>query len=168
MDLASLADFVLANRPFASVVHGLEHWRQVEFNGLLLAPETGADPAIVRLFALFHDSKRLNDGADPEHGPRGAEFAEECLRAGRFAMDGKRFQQLRHACLNHTRELHSGDPTIDTCYDADRLDLCRVGIRPNPRKMATPFGRHLAALAQTRKIPLDSIRPWLHTWRHDG
>ena len=57
-------------------VHGPEHWRRVERNGLLLATRSGADIAVVRLFALFHDSRRQNDGRDDGHGTRGAEYAK--------------------------------------------------------------------------------------------
>ncbi len=30
------------------------------------------------------------------------------------------------ACESHTDEIFNGDPTIQTCWDADRLDLYRV------------------------------------------
>jgi len=45
--------------------HGPEHWKRVEANGLLLAKEMGADVTVVRLFALFHDSRRENEFTDP-------------------------------------------------------------------------------------------------------
>ena len=38
-----------------------------------------------------------------------------------------------------------GEPTIDACFDADRLDLGRVGITPDPNKMATAKGKELAS-----------------------
>ena len=34
---------------------------------------------------------------------------------------------------------------VDTCFDADRLDLMRVGITPDTEKMATERGRYYAA-----------------------
>ncbi len=46
-------------------LHGDRHRRAVARN---LLPGSGADRAIV----LIHDSQRLNDGHDPEHGPRAA------------------------------------------------------------------------------------------------
>lgn len=59
-----------------SSLHGEEHWRRVAAAGLALLPETpDADPAVVFLFALFHDSMRLNDDHDPLHGPRGSALA---------------------------------------------------------------------------------------------
>jgi uncharacterized protein len=44
---------------------------------------------------------------------------------------------LALACEGHSRgDLHH-DVTIATCWDADRLDLGRVGIRPQPSRLCT-------------------------------
>jgi hypothetical protein len=56
-------------------IHGVSHWARVMENGLRLAKATGASVEVVGLFAVFHDSMRINDGHDPEHGRRGADFA---------------------------------------------------------------------------------------------
>ncbi len=123
--------------------HGPAHWRRVERNGLLLATRSGADVSVVRLFALFHDSRRENEGSDPQHGARGAVLAEE-MRGRHFELDDSSFDILMHACTWHTDELRNDDPTIGTCFDADRLDLGRVGIIPEPDYMSTEFGREIA------------------------
>ena len=164
-DFAALRDFVLANRIFDSEFHGLAHWHQVESNGLLLTPATGADAVVVRLFALFHDCQRQNDGADACHGPRGAVFAGKCFREGRLGITLEQFSKLSHACAFHTEEERSGDATIDTCYDADRLDLGRVGISPDPAKMATVPGAKTARKALRAKIAPLGMREWLKTLR---
>ena len=165
MDFASLQYFIFSERPYESEIHGLEHWRQVEFNGLLLVPETGADITVVRLFSLFHDSKRFEDGHDAEHGPRGAEFAKWCLENKLLELDNERFEKLYHACANHTRESSSGDATIDTCYDADRLDLGRVAIPPDPRKMATEAGKKIARRLSAAGISVFHHREWIRNFR---
>ena len=54
--------------------HGASHWARVLFNGLILSELTGADRDIVVMFALFHDSRRVNDLHDPLHGKRGAQL----------------------------------------------------------------------------------------------
>lgn len=130
-----------------SLMHGVDHWRRVERNGLLLAERTGADVDVdvdvVRLFAMFHDSRRLRDGTDHGHGARGAELAAS-WRGLFFHLPDDRFELLRYACVWHTDQKHHLDPTIGTCWDADRLDLGRVGIKPDPHWMSTPFGRELA------------------------
>lgn len=123
--------------------HGPAHWRRVERNGLLIATRSGADVAVVRLFALFHDSRRENEGTDPQHGARGAVLAGQ-LRGQHFALEDDAFDKLIYACTWHTHESRNDDPTIGTCFDADRLDLGRVGIIPEPEYMSTEFGREIA------------------------
>lgn len=162
-DFPALHRLVCAHRTFVSELHGPDHWRQVEANGLRLAPTTRADPVVVRLFALFHDSKRENDGDDPAHGPRGAEFARQCYEKGLLGITPDQFAQLHHACAFHTTEPRSRDATIDTCYDADRLDLGRVGMRPDPRKMATFAGAALARSALAAGVRPCAMRTWLNT-----
>lgn len=129
--------------PLGHSCHGPAHWRRVERNGLLLATRTGADIEVVRLFALFHDSRRENDGWDEGHGARGAEYAT-ALRGREYLLNDSQFDLLHYACVWHTDQRHHEDPTIGTCWDADRLDLGRVGIIPNPDHMSTEFGREIA------------------------
>ena len=40
--------------------------------------------------------------------------------------------------------LKTGNITIDTCFDADRLDLERVDIIPDPNRMGTSKGKYWA------------------------
>ena len=110
-------------------IHGVAHWARVLENGIRLATSTGARLQVVRLFAVFHDSKRVNDDHDPNHGRRGADFAAK-LRGIFFQMGDEDFELLRIACADHTAGKTTGDITVQTCWDADRLDLGRVGIRP--------------------------------------
>ena len=55
------------------------------------------------------------------------------------------FELLRKAFELHTVCHRTGNPTVDACFDADRLDLMRVGIIPDPKKMATERGAFYAA-----------------------
>ena len=121
-------------------VHGLPHWARVLETGLRLAAETGADPEVVALFAIFHDSCRTSEGWDHGHGRRGAERAA-ALRGSAFDLDDDRFDLLHHACVHHTDGGTDGDLTVRTCWDADRLDLGRVGITPHPRYLCTEPAR---------------------------
>ena len=125
----------------SSHLHGLAHWERVVRNGLDLAADTegGADVDVVLLFALFHDSMRLNDGHDPEHGHRGGVLAGELRKL--LHLDHDQLALLQEACAGHTDGLTSADPTIGVCWDADRLDLPRVGIKPDAPLMSTDAGR---------------------------
>lgn len=131
-----LKDYPLS--PWGS--HGVAHWARVMENGLKLAETTGANANVVRLFALFHDSRREDDGDDYGHGKRGADFALE-LRGRLFELRGAEFELLYRACQFHTGGRSDPDVTVLTCWDADRLDLGRVGITPNPLYLCTPTAR---------------------------
>ena len=125
-------------------IHGPGHWRRVERNGLFIASRTpAADATVIRLFALFHDSQRINDGWDPEHGARGADYAKR-MRGKSFELPDAGFEKLYFACAWHTDSKHHDDPTIGACWDADRLDLGRVGLIPDPEFMSTECGREAA------------------------
>lgn len=137
-----LAQFAL----HAFGVHGVGHWARVLFNARLLAEETGADARVVELFALFHDARRINEGTDPEHGRRGAALAE-ARRGDWFQLDGAGMEQLWDACAFHSDGLvEHPDVTVRTCWDADRLDLSRVGVRPRPSRLATEAARNAALI----------------------
>ena len=135
-------------------IHGKAHWARVRNNGLRLAEQTGADPKVVELFAFLHDSKRMNDGHDPKHGARAAQWAES-LRGSLLDLPDSEFELLRFACERHTDGLTEADVTIQTCWDADRLDLGRIGNRPDPRRLCTPAAKESAtidwAVAQSRR-----------------
>lgn len=94
--------------------HGVSHWARVFQNGLQIAEATGADIEVVTLFALFHDSRRVNEYRDDGHGLRGAEFARS-LRGSLVHMADSRFKLLFDACRLHTDGLTSGDATLLAC-----------------------------------------------------
>lgn len=101
---------------------------------------TGAKIEVVQLFAVFHDSRRVNEGVDDDHGRRGADLAAE-LRGDEFDLPDNDFELLYEACARHTDGLVEADPTVQVCWDADRLDLGRVGIMPETMKLCTPFAK---------------------------
>ena len=139
---AVLAEYSLPRRGD----HGIAHWARVLENGLRLAGRTGADIAVVRLFAVLHDARRVNEYSDPDHGPRAAALAET-LRGTLIDLPDNRFRLLHRACAGHTHERTHPDPTIQTCWDADRLDLGRVGITPDPRFLCTAVAREPETIA---------------------
>ena len=136
-----------------SRIHGPEHWSRVAANGLALATETpGADKHVVCLFALLHDAMRENDGHDPEHGLRAADLSLELFTL--LKVDHHQFQALTRALAEHAGGQVSDDPTIGCCWDADRLELTRVGTTPDPRFFSTLSGRKRAELAGVARISL--------------
>lgn len=124
-------------------LHGPKHWARVLENGRKLAPHTGAKLEVVELFAVFHDACRMNDDWDQGHGSRGADLAIS-FRGKYFDLADEDFKALRVACRLHTDGLTTGDPTVITCWDSDRLDLGRVGVVPYKDLLCTPAARSAA------------------------
>lgn len=126
-----------------SPIHGELHWRTVGTNGLWLARSLeGVDTQVVFLFALLHDTMRLNDGHDPEHGRRAAAFAADLYAEGLLEISVSQLDVLLHACGEHADGTVSTEPTVGSCWDADRLDLPRVGITPRPELFSTDVARN--------------------------
>ena len=131
----------------ASGFHGIDHWDRVYQNGQkLITPEVNS--LVVGLFAYLHDSCRYDDGEDLEHGPRAAEYIDTLRDNLLKDVSDEEIRLLKEACRLHTVSDCTGNPTIDACFDADRLDLDRVGIIPDPARMATDKGKEIAKNAQ--------------------
>jgi len=127
-------------------IHGVAHWSRVRDIGLRLAEKTGANPLVVELFAFIHDSQRHDDGYDPEHGKRAVKFARGLRERSIIEMADAEFNLLTHACELHTFGETEGDVTVLTCWDADRLDLGRVGIVPIAEKLCTHAAKNPSML----------------------
>jgi uncharacterized protein len=155
----ALMHTILAHYPLPlDGVHGPAHWARVHENGALLAGKTGADPEVVRLFAVLHDSRRFDEGECFGHGPRAAEFAAT-LRGTHIHLDDDRFDLLYDACRRHTEGETEADVTVQTCWDADRLDLLRVWIEPDPLRMCTAAAKDPQMLKWAGQRARQNYRP---------
>ena len=124
-------------------LHGIRHWDRVYENGQkLLTPDT--NPLVIGLFAYLHDSCRIDDGEDLYHGKRAAAWIETLRGTYLKDVSNEEIELLQEACRLHTTELKTGNPTIDACFDSDRLDLWRVGVIPDPARLATEKGKEIA------------------------
>ena len=130
-------------------IHGWDHWMTVHENGLVLACENDADLLVIELFALLHDSCRLNDSHDPGHGPRAAKFARS-LNGELFTLEKPALDILCIAIRDHTAGYVHDDPTISVCWDADRLELPRVGIPTHPDYLGTETARKILSERKRR------------------
>lgn len=138
--------------------HGPSHWARVLENGAHLAQLTGADLEVVQLFAVLHDSRRTNEGVCYEHGQEAADFART-LRSTHIHLDDDRFELLYDACAHHTDGGTDADITVQTCWDADRLDLGRVWIIPDPGKLCTGPARDPKLIDWATQRAKEEFRP---------
>ena len=133
-------------------IHGIAHWSRVQYFGLKIAKKENARLDVVKLFALLHDSQRLSDKYDPEHGNRAVMFAHE-IRGELFDLDNHGFDLLCEALAEHSNGFTKADVTVQTCWDSDRLDLGRIGVYPNEKFLCT----------STAKDPVFIHRAWAMT-----
>ena len=119
-----------------SGIHGESHWHRVIKNARRIVRADGGDIVVATLFGVFHDCCRDDDGSDHRHGLRAAEYVK--------TLDlGLHPDQLRILCWamsHHTTPKVSGNPTVGACWDADRLDLGRVGYIIDPQFLSTDEG----------------------------
>lgn len=118
-------------------IHGAPHWARVRFHGVSLARALSVDVRIPVYFAVLHDSQRMDDGSDPEHGSRAAEYATWLRGRGHIELEDGAFGLLRQACIGHSNGLMEADLQVQVCWDADRLDLGRVDVYPDARRLCT-------------------------------
>ncbi len=103
------------------------HWARVKHFGLRVGGLRGANLGVVELFAFLRDSRREDIWTDPHHGVRGAEFARH-LNGRFFSLAPTALDTLCAAIRDHGMGRMEREVTIQTCWDADCLDLSLVGI----------------------------------------
>jgi len=146
---------------FASPTHGLYHWQTVERNGHYLAQYTGADIKVISYFSYFHDCMRENENIDPKHGQRGAMFAADHKVS--LGLSEPQFEMLMRACKGHTYGQKTSCATVATCWDADRLDIGRVGITPDSNYLFSDEAKRIAdkndfmVLESYKKVTMDCL-----------
>lgn len=90
--------------------HGPDHWKRVHTNARTLLELEGFEDCqtafeAVELFAMFHDSQRVNDDEDHCHGRRAAESMMRFVKLGILDSAGYRKSAIyiaRLACEHHT------------------------------------------------------------------
>jgi len=161
MSISTLKDYIEENKQvWHSPFHGINHWDNVWMNGQEIGWAVDADMEVVEYFSYLHDCQRWSEGSDWLHGPRAAQFAHENREL--FDLSSSQFKDLIGAVAGHTK-LQPGckageNPTIAACWDADRLDIWRVGYAVDPRYLFTERAKDLADLMPDgRYMTMDEI-----------
>ena len=76
-----------------------------------------------------------------------------------FELPDQEFRLLRRACAGDTHERTHANITIQTCWDADRLDLGRVGVTPRPSHLGTETAKCPEMLDWTHERAIQWVVP---------
>ena len=154
---------------FSSQLHGPAHWSRVRYFGAQLAAREGLPEearACVEIFAWVHDLAREHDGGGNQHAIDGALYLDEVLPAVFPGLSAAQRETVRAAVRYHSDGMVAREAyqlgllagiegasdllirTIGCCWDADRLDLPRVGIWPSGDLMSTSCWQEVLALSE--------------------
>ena len=120
-------------------IHGAPHWSRVRLNGLKLGNYYGVDTEVIGGLPSY-TTLNVVTMTKTAHGERAAVLADR-LNKTYMKLSADRLLLLQTACMFHSDGEQLGDPTCMVCWDADRLDLGRVGIEPNPDKLCTRLAK---------------------------
>lgn len=102
---------------------------------------------IITFFAYLHDGCRWNEGRNPSSEPRAAAYKKQ--HRSLIDLDVEQFKLLITASSGHTFSKSGSktgvDKSIVTSWDADRLDLRRVGNIPDPNLGCTKFSTFVSS-----------------------
>ena len=126
-----------------SAIHGVSHWNRVWKTAIYLCKMEGVSSIVPQCFALIHDAQRVDDGYDRGHGRRAAELL--LRHRDEFTLLSETdFESLVWSCSTHTGGTRPLGVISGICWDADRLDLGRIGIQPDPAYLSTESAKALA------------------------
>lgn len=136
--------------------HGPKHWARVRLHGMKVGELRGADLLVIELFAFLHDSQRLNENLDRLHGERASDYAAS-LNGHFFDLKDSQLDKLCHAIRHHSDGGVHSCTTIQSCWDGDRLDLGRVGIKPHKNYLSEEAGKMIFRAFKLSKNGIDDL-----------
>lgn len=81
-------------------------------------------------------------------------------RAGLIPITLPQYEAALLACQTHTEAAPTKRAVLGVCYDADRLNLWRVCVRPEPAYLSTKAGKEMARTNATQNLHVTPC-----TWR---
>ncbi len=121
--------------------HGIAHWSRVWRNAKELCEAEDVDPTVPCFFSFLHDSQRFDEGSDIHHGARAVQWIQQLYTKRKLNIRASDFHMLCEAIHGHSHGGTEAFPVVQICWDADRLDLGRVGMIPNPKYLCTEHAK---------------------------
>ncbi len=153
-------DHGATNRRDSSETYGDRHWRATALTGLHLTELTpGADAEGVVMFACLFDVMREGDGPDRAHAARAADLFLELVAEGLdgFPPDSPRSEAMEYAIRFHEAGLITDDVVVGVCWDADRLQAFRLGVRPKLHSLSTRAAKDPSSMQLGEGLALGQI-----------
>lgn len=124
-----------------SNIHGIKHLRKVAYLAGRFATclNTNIEAAVIG--GYLHDCARIDDGVGNHHAHKSAVLAEKILNE--IYPNYVESKTIYNAIYSHADGLISDDKIIGCVWDADRLNLIRLGIIPQLDLLSTPVARRL-------------------------
>ncbi|HBG14571.1 MAG TPA: hypothetical protein DDW96_04515 [Synergistaceae bacterium] len=127
------------------VLHGIPHLRRVAILSGRLSKAVGEDVESAVVMGFLHDSARKNDGNDIEHAHDSAILARELIERFFPHLDVDR---ICDAIEGHADGEVTKDPLTACLWDADRLELKRIGRTIDTELLSTKVAKRLARRRQ--------------------
>ena len=152
-----------------SDLHGVAHWARVYRYGKALASGLRLHPTYkdcIEIFAWTHDLARIDDSGGPQHAKDGARYFDAYVSMVFPHLTSMQCNIIHTAIYHHAEGISADEGwhegwfthldgskddilnTIGCCWDADRLDLLRLDMEPDPNRMSTPFWDSLLPLSK--------------------
>lgn len=140
-------------------IHGIDHWTRVLINGLRISEFNNANKKVLIVFAFFHDIRREHEAGDPEHGIRAAKYLQSFKY--KINISKSELDKAMIACEGHTHIMHHDDIDVASCWDADRLDLYRVGVKPDPDRLNSNYSKDSSNISEAMKHSWSKREDWV-------
>lgn len=121
-------------------IHGVQHLRQVAFLAGRFAYSLNVDYKTAIIGGYLHDCARSDDGGGNSHAHESAFLAKRIIETNWSSTD---IDKIFYAIYYHADGLNTNDPFIGCIWDADRLNLVRLGLIPKVELLSTEFAKRI-------------------------
>jgi len=127
-------------------IHGISHLRRVAITAGRIAASIGEDVESAVVAGFLHDCARSDDGGGTRHAHDSAVLAKKLLSRFYPHLDTVR---LCDAIARHADGETTEDLLAACVWDADRLDLTRLGIEVDPDLLSTTVARRIIMIRRS-------------------
>lgn len=126
-------------------IHGIPHLRRVAVTAGRIAASIGEDIESAVVAGFLHDCARSDDAGGTRHAHDSAILAKKLLSMYYPHLDAA---HLCDAISRHADGKTTKDLLIGCVWDADRLDLRRLGIEVDPDLLCTSIARRIVLIGR--------------------